>query len=426
MGPPCQFRLPVAEEPAGPSEIDREAEMAGRGRQPVQVPFEEAVAPFRGPADRLQQRETRPAPGDDPGLEPGFPVLLAGPGVPDDPPAGPVLGGPGLPVGQEGPDGHQEGRPPPGGDQADRPGVDLPGGGLQPGDDPHRRGLRGPGHRAAGEEGRQDPGQGDPGPGGHGRGHLEEGRVGLDGEERTGPDAAGLGDPAQVVAEHIDDHQVLGPVLLRAGQPRFQPGVLLRGSPPPPGSLHRPGDDPVPLEAEEEFRRGGSDPVPAGLEKGPRPLPLSPDHPGEECPGVAPERAGEAVGVIHLVGLAPGDPPLDLFDRPAVPGLADRGGPLRELPPSGFGRGFGRGDPAVEPETEEGKPARRADREGGVEGGGGLVTDEAGGKKSGLFDPFLDLFQGGDHFFPGPGLHRPRRPAQGQPAPGVKQYLFPS
>lgn len=54
------------------------------------------------------------------------------------------------------------------------------------------------------------------------------GGVGLGGHEVRHPDRAGLADPAQVVAEQVDDHQVLGAGLGVRGERVPQPGVLLR------------------------------------------------------------------------------------------------------------------------------------------------------------------------------------------------------
>ena len=50
----------------------------------------------------------------------------------------------------------------------------------------------------------------------HGRdlgGHLEERRISLHPEQRPHFDRAGPGDATQVVAHHVDDHQVLGALL---------------------------------------------------------------------------------------------------------------------------------------------------------------------------------------------------------------------
>ena len=72
--------------------------------------------------------------------------------------------------------------------------------------------------------------------GGDGRGQLEQGRIGLDREQFGHRDAAGPGDAREVVAQQIDDHQILG-ALLGVGAERLRVGVARRGA------LHRPGGD---------------------------------------------------------------------------------------------------------------------------------------------------------------------------------------
>jgi hypothetical protein len=54
------------------------------------------------------------------------------------------------------------------------------------------------------------------------RGHLPLTRVPLDVEQRRHLDAARRGDAAEIVADHVHDHDVLGPVLRR----RLQRGAL--------------------------------------------------------------------------------------------------------------------------------------------------------------------------------------------------------
>ena len=50
-------------------------------------------------------------------------------------------------------------------------------------------------------------------PAGHRRHEVDEARVVLDGEQRRHLDRAELAHPAEVVADEVDDHHVLGPVL---------------------------------------------------------------------------------------------------------------------------------------------------------------------------------------------------------------------
>ena len=60
------------------------------------------------------------------------------------------------------------------------------------------------------------------------RDHLVHGRVGLDHHQVGDADAVDVADPAEVVAQQVDDHQVLGPGLFVAGQLGPAGGVLDR------------------------------------------------------------------------------------------------------------------------------------------------------------------------------------------------------
>ena len=60
--------------------------------------------------------------------------------------------------------------------------------------------------------------------GGDGRGHLEDGRIGLDREQLRHLDAARPRDARQIVAQQIDDHQIFG-ALLGIGAKRRGIGV---------------------------------------------------------------------------------------------------------------------------------------------------------------------------------------------------------
>ena len=59
--------------------------------------------------------------------------------------------------------------------------------------------------------------------GAHRRDQLVDGLVALDAHQRRHAHRADLGDAAEVVAQHVDDHQVLGAVLGRRAQARRRP-----------------------------------------------------------------------------------------------------------------------------------------------------------------------------------------------------------
>ena len=142
---------------------------------------------------------------------------------------------------------------------SDRAAIDAARRSLEPGDDLHRPDLGRAGDRAARIDGAEhvDRAEAVLELGGDGRGHLQDGRIGLDREQLGHLDAARFGDSRQIVAQEIDDHQVFGALLGIACERR---GVgVARG-----GALHRPGRHIAALEREEELRREGEDPVGAG------------------------------------------------------------------------------------------------------------------------------------------------------------------
>ena len=170
--------------------------------------------------------------------------------------------------------------------------------------------------------------------GGHGRGHLQERRVALDLEERGHLHAADLGHLPEVVPQHVHDHQVLGPLLLRLAQAGGLGLVLLHGDSPRRRPLHRPRGEEASLEAEEELRRGARHREAAEVHERRVAGPLRRQQPGEERERLLGERRAEREGEVDLVGVAPGDALVDAGEGPGVAGLVERG-----LPARGRGRG---------------------------------------------------------------------------------------
>ena len=80
-------------------------------------------------------------------------------------------------------------------------------------------------------------------------------------------------DPAQVVAQEIDDHHVLGPVLGAGQQLRAQPRILLGRAPARPRALDRPRLDLPPPQLQEPLRRRRRDRHLAEVEDRPRTAP---------------------------------------------------------------------------------------------------------------------------------------------------------
>ena len=100
-------------------------------------------------------------------------------------------------------------------------------------------------------------------------------------------------DAGEVVAQQVDDHHVLGPVLLGRQQLGGEAGVLLGRGPARARALDRPGLDPAAFELEEALGRGGDDGGLAIVEE------------GRERGGVATAQAaveGEGVEAVREVG----------------------------------------------------------------------------------------------------------------------------
>ena len=130
-------------------------------------------------------------------------------------------------------------------DPPERPGVHAPRRLLDLLDDLHRAPLGRPGHRAGREERPQRPDRRDvlAEPAADGRDELVHRLVGLDVHQHRHLDRADLADHPDVVAEEVDDHQVLGAVLGVAGEPDPQRLVLLVGGAAGRGALDRLGLD---------------------------------------------------------------------------------------------------------------------------------------------------------------------------------------
>jgi hypothetical protein len=87
-----------------------------------------------------------------------------------------------------------------------------------------------------------------------------DGLVSLDRHHLRHRDAADLADGAEVVAQEVDDHQVLGPVLLIGGEGGGEGGVLLGGGATAARALDRSGFGlTVAADVEEALGRGAED-----------------------------------------------------------------------------------------------------------------------------------------------------------------------
>ncbi|KGM30138.1 hypothetical protein P409_34880, partial [Inquilinus limosus MP06] len=141
---------------------------------------------------------------------------------------------------------------------------------------------------------------------------------GLQPAQRRHPHAADGADLRQVVAQQVDDHQVLGPVFRAGLQLHSQDRIRRRIDPARPGALDRPGlDPPGRVDRQEPLRRGAGDPPPlAQVEEGGEGRGRQGAQAAMQREGVEPVRqvGQEALGQVGLVDVAGGDPVADPAD----------------------------------------------------------------------------------------------------------------
>ncbi len=118
------------------------------------------------------------------------------------------------------------------------------------------------------------------------------------------PDAAGGAHPAEVVASEVDEHEVLGLLLLAPPQLRLELDVALRGGPAAAGAGDRVVLDVAPGDPDEHLGRGADDRaagsgeiehVRARVDRAQRPV---------EVEGRDPQRQREAAADLHLEDVA--------------------------------------------------------------------------------------------------------------------------
>jgi len=309
----------------------------------------------------LDELEGWRAAGEEGCLELAFAELGCGDGVCDDASADAHLY---FAVGREGEgaDGDAEGGVSVGREQTDAAGADGARGGFELAQDLHGAEFGSAGDGAAGEEGAEDVVGAQVGAelAGDGGGHLQERGVALDGEGVCGADGAHAAETAEVVAEKVENHDVLGAVLgvevEGVGERFVFGGVEAAGH----GSLHGAGGDAVGFDAEEEF--GGEREDVAAGEVEQRGV-----GDGLRAEEMVVQRGGRGGGAgsgvereVGLVGVSGGDEGLDAADESGVGGFVEAEG---EIGDGGFG--FGRG-------------GRESGRRRGEEAAGGVVEDVRG------------------------------------------------
>ena len=90
-------------------------------------------------------------------------------------------------------------------------------------------------------------------------GHLVHGAIGLDGEQVGHLDGADFRHAAEIVAQQIDDHEVLGALLFVDGEPGLEARILARRASSRRRALHRARRNVLALAAEEQLGRERKD-----------------------------------------------------------------------------------------------------------------------------------------------------------------------
>ena len=237
------------------------------------------------------------------------------------PPPTPYSASPPAAVDRDRADGHVEPALATGGKPSDAAGINAARIGLQLADDLHGADLRCAGDRGRGKRRLHDFDQRGRSPGRHGRGHLQHRGILLHVERRRHSNAT----PAV--------RRAPGRCASCRRSWRFRPGLSpSRPATPrrrrssaevsPRGAVPFIGRDvkQLAVEAEEQLGRGRAEDVPAGIDIRPILPALRLGETMKKAPRIAVERCAKAEGVVHLVGVSPGDVILDAVHGFAVLG----------------------------------------------------------------------------------------------------------
>jgi hypothetical protein len=197
-----------------------------------------------------------------------------------------------------------------------------------------------------GEQRAEDFGQRRVGAGDDGGGHLPQGGVPFRFEQARHAHAADAGDAPQVVARHVDNHQVLGAVFGAAGEAFRVLQVVGAGQPARGGALHRARRDALAVQREEQLGREGGNRVRACVDVRRVGHGLTLVQLPEQRQQVAAEGRAQPKGVVHLVDLASRDCLVDGAQGACVLAAGEGGAPapppailwfplgLKVIPPS--------------------------------------------------------------------------------------------
>ena len=240
--------------PFDSGEVQVKAEIVSRRLQPLQMISVQGVAVARSPSEGLQQFKRFVGNADDTGLGQALGIFGIRFRIPDDSPAGAIDGALIGTADVQGTDGDVELGSAAWTQIAHSTGIGASRARFQVPNQAHGVDFGCAGNGRAGKQCSQNVYRTGIRPCPDGGGHLMHAVIGLQAEEVRHADAARHGDPAQIIADHVHDHEVLCPVLGRVRQCALAQGVVI-GSQSPGGSpLHWPAQNLLAVQPKEQFR----------------------------------------------------------------------------------------------------------------------------------------------------------------------------
>ena len=256
----------------------------------------------------------------------------------------------------------------------DRAAIDAARRALQSGDDSHRRAFRRARHRRARKQRRQQIRKPGARAGAHRRDHLHHGRIRFDLQQLARRHRARVRQARQIVAQHIDNHQIFGAVFARNGERRR--GVRGRGA----SAFHRSARDDSVFGVKKQFGRSRTHRPIVGAQKRRVRRRLTRRQIAHQRPRRAAKTRPQRKCEIDLIGLPGGDLRQNRIDRGAITRARNR----RSDSPQNIavdGRGHGldaaRGGESREPSERQNR-IRRARGQIGIQRRRGFAANQAG------------------------------------------------
>ena len=215
--------------------------------------LQQRITIILGPQEGLEKFEFLLGGGEDACLEQAFAKFILRVRSPCDPCTDAVLGGLFLAVDQRCTYRHREARRTLRRNVADGAGIDASRTGFQLTDQVHGPDLGSSRDRSAREQGTEDVNDRRRRVGRRAGGHLPHARVFFEGKFVESAHRAAR-ETAEVIADHVEDHDVLRAVLFRAFQSLLLPLIFGKGHAARRRPLHRSGDEMLTLEVKKELR----------------------------------------------------------------------------------------------------------------------------------------------------------------------------